>query len=188
MKYQNLKKKIFLNSLSEEDIDGRLIFCLVVPFLEVILRTAIECLNCSCHICEKGDADKTKDRKEDKKKGATDRKGVASGGEVPQIWLGSGAKVFPQQVCYLFVTIEVFFLRFLHEVPNQICYCVEILALLKVLENTQDQESGTTVEAGQSQDLAEKENLEAAKEERCSKLQKKKVLKTAGRKSLFINS
>ena len=99
-------------------IDIWLIFCLVVPFLEVILRTAIECLNCSCHICEKGDADKTKDRKEDKKKGATDRKGVASGGEVPQIWLGSGAKVFPQQVCYLFVTIEVFFLRFLHEVPN----------------------------------------------------------------------
>ena len=83
-------------------IDIWLIFCLVVPFLEVILRTAIECLNCSCHICEKGDADKTKDRKEDKKKGATARKGVASGGEVPRIWFRSGAKVVPQQVCYLF--------------------------------------------------------------------------------------
>ena len=33
-------------------IDIWLIFCLVVPFLEVILRTAIECNNCSCDICE----------------------------------------------------------------------------------------------------------------------------------------
>ena len=33
-------------------IDIWLIFCLVVPFLEVILRTAIECMSCSCHICE----------------------------------------------------------------------------------------------------------------------------------------
>ena len=36
-------------------IDIWLIFCLVVPFLEVIIRTAIECLNCSCHICEPSD-------------------------------------------------------------------------------------------------------------------------------------
>ena len=35
-------------------IDIWLIFCLVVPFLEVILRTAIECMNCSCHICMHG--------------------------------------------------------------------------------------------------------------------------------------
>ena len=97
-------------------IDIWLIFCLVVPFLEVILRTAIECLNCSCHICEKGDADKTKDRKEDKKKEATARKGVASGGEVPRIWFRSGAKVVPQQVCYLLF----FLLRYLFsEVPSQ---------------------------------------------------------------------
>merc|ERR1719175_522262 len=33
-------------------IDIWLIFCLVVPFLEVILKTAIECINCCCHICE----------------------------------------------------------------------------------------------------------------------------------------
>ena len=33
-------------------IDIWLIFCLVVPFLEVVLRTAIECLNCECQICE----------------------------------------------------------------------------------------------------------------------------------------
>ena len=33
-------------------IDIWLIFCLVVPFLEVVLRTAIECLNCECQLCE----------------------------------------------------------------------------------------------------------------------------------------
>merc|ERR1711989_38940 len=44
-------------------IDIWLIFCLVVPFLEVILRTAIECMNCSC---EPKDANKAE--KEDKKK------------------------------------------------------------------------------------------------------------------------
>merc|ERR1712110_1347947 len=51
-------------------IDIWLIFCLVVPFLEVILRTAIECMNCSCHICEpkEEDANKAKAGKEDKKK------------------------------------------------------------------------------------------------------------------------
>ena len=47
-------------------IDIWLIFCLVVPFLEVILRTAIECMNCSCHICEPKDANKAKAEKEDK--------------------------------------------------------------------------------------------------------------------------
>ena len=39
-------------------IDVWLIFCLIVPFLEVILRTAIECMNCSCHICEQKDVEK----------------------------------------------------------------------------------------------------------------------------------
>merc|ERR1712081_52428 len=43
-------------------IDIWLIFCLVVPFLEVFLRTAIECMNCSCHICEPEEVDKDKDR------------------------------------------------------------------------------------------------------------------------------
>merc|ERR1712067_2033 len=38
-------------------IDIWLIFCLVVPFLEVILRTVIECVNCSCHICESEEHD-----------------------------------------------------------------------------------------------------------------------------------
>ena len=39
-------------------IDIWLIFCLVVPFFEVIIRTAIECASCSCHICEPMDKDK----------------------------------------------------------------------------------------------------------------------------------
>merc|ERR1711954_455089 len=33
-------------------IDIWLISCLVIPFLEVILRTTIECLDCSCDICQ----------------------------------------------------------------------------------------------------------------------------------------
>ena len=41
-------------------IDIWLIFCLIVPFLEVILRTAIESMmNCNCNICEPTD-DRTK--------------------------------------------------------------------------------------------------------------------------------
>ena len=78
-------------------IDIWLIFCLVVPFLEVILRTAIECMNCSCHICETKDDNKTKAEKEDKKKEADAIQG-ASSGEVTRVWVGTGAKVAPQQV------------------------------------------------------------------------------------------
>ena len=78
-------------------IDVWLIFCLVVPFLEVILRTAIECVSCSCHICEPKEADKVKDEKEDKKKGANAIQGTSSG-EVTRVWVGTGAKVAPQQV------------------------------------------------------------------------------------------
>ena len=69
-------------------IDVWLIFCLVVPFLEVILRTAIECMNCSCHICEPKDASKAKDEKEDKTKEADAIQG-ASSGEVPTLSLQS---------------------------------------------------------------------------------------------------
>ena len=63
-------------------IDIWLIFCLIVPFLEVILRTSIECANCSCQICEKGG----------------DAIQEASSGEVTHAWVGTGAKVAPQQV------------------------------------------------------------------------------------------
>ena len=76
-------------------IDAWLIFCLVVPFLEVILRTAIECMNCNCNICELKDNNKAE--KEDKKKGANPVQG-ASSGEVTHVWVGTGAKVAPQQV------------------------------------------------------------------------------------------
>ena len=78
-------------------IDIWLIFCLVVPFTEVILRTAIECMNCSCHICEPTDANKTKAEKGDKKKGGEAIQG-ASSGEVTRVWVGTGAKLAPQQV------------------------------------------------------------------------------------------
>ena len=78
-------------------IDIWLIFCLVVPFLEVILRTAIECMNCSCHICEPTDANKAKAEKGDKKKGGDAIQG-ASSGEVTRVWVGTGAKAAPQQV------------------------------------------------------------------------------------------
>ena len=76
-------------------IDIWLIFCLVVPFLEVILRTAIECVNCSCHICEPEEADKDKDKagKEDRKKGIDLVQEGSSGA-----WALTGAKVAPQQV------------------------------------------------------------------------------------------
>ena len=76
-------------------IDIWLIFCLVVPFLEVILRTAIECMNCSCHICEPKDTNRAK--AEDKKKEGDAIQGVSSG-EVTHVWVGTGAKVAPQQV------------------------------------------------------------------------------------------
>ena len=70
-------------------IDIWLICCLVIPFLEVILRTTIECLDCSCHICEGKRAKKSKADGEDKRKG--ERTAV-------QVLVGTGAKVAPQQV------------------------------------------------------------------------------------------
>ena len=51
-------------------IDIWLIFCLVVPFLEVVLRTAIECM--------------------------PDAIPEASSGEVPRVWVWTGVKVAPQ--------------------------------------------------------------------------------------------
>ena len=81
-------------------IDIWLIFCLIVPFLEVILRTAIECMNCSCHICEPKDVNKAKAEKEDKKIGTNAIQG-ASSGEVTRVWVGTGAKVAPQKVAKL---------------------------------------------------------------------------------------
>ena len=65
-------------------IDIWLICCLVIPFLEVILRTTIQCLDCSCHICEGKRAKKSKTDGEQN--------------EVIRVLVGTGAKVAPQQV------------------------------------------------------------------------------------------
>ena len=65
-------------------IDIWLICCLVIPFLEVILRTTIECLDCNCHICEGKRAKMSKTDGEEK--------------EVIRVLVGTGAKVAPQQV------------------------------------------------------------------------------------------
>ena len=56
-------------------------------------------MNCSCHICEpkEEDANKAKAGKEDEKKGSNAIQG-ASSGEVTRVWVGTGAKVAPQQV------------------------------------------------------------------------------------------
>ena len=70
-------------------IDIWLICCLVIPFLEVILRTTIECLNCSCGICKEKDAKKNKADGEDKEK--VERSAV-------RVLIRTGGKVAPQQV------------------------------------------------------------------------------------------
>ena len=77
-------------------IDIWLIFCLVVPFAEVILRTAIECTNCSCDICEEG-------------------------GEVTSVRVRTGVQVAPQQVAKCkccdwerFINLKVAFLTYLN--------------------------------------------------------------------------
>ena len=71
-------------------IDIWLISCLVIPFLEVILRTTIECLHCSCNICEgKGVKKSSNADGENKEKGERD---------VVRVLVGAGGKVAPQQV------------------------------------------------------------------------------------------
>ena len=62
-------------------IDIWLIFSLIVPFLEVVLRTSIECMNCSCHICEANEG--------------------ASSGEVLQAWVGQGEQEQVAKYTYL---------------------------------------------------------------------------------------
>ena len=78
-------------------IDIWLIFCLVVPFTEVVLRTTVECINCSCQVCEPKDGTKAKAGKGDMMKEVDVIQG-ASSGEVTRVWVGTRAKVTPQQV------------------------------------------------------------------------------------------
>ena len=68
-------------------IDIWLICCLVIPFLDVILRTTIECLTCNCDICE------GKCLKESKPEGG-EKEGIEA------VRVLTGAKVAPQQVTY----------------------------------------------------------------------------------------
>ena len=79
-------------------IDMWLIFCLVVPFTAVILRTAIESLSCVCHICTRPEEKKEKEKKEKTKSKVEDVSRQLPSGEVTSVWVGTGAKVAPQQV------------------------------------------------------------------------------------------
>ena len=71
-------------------IDIWLICCLVITFLEVILRTTIEGLNCCCDICEGKGAKNSKTDGEEKER----RERI----DVVRVLAGTGAKVAPQQV------------------------------------------------------------------------------------------
>ena len=68
-------------------IDIWLICCLVIPFLEVILRTTIECLNCCCDICKGNGAIQIKAVEEEK--------GMNAGANV-RGWVGSESKLASQ--------------------------------------------------------------------------------------------
>ena len=81
-------------------IDIWLIFCLFVPFLEVILRTTNECLNCSCDICEPKFANSaaTTEKKSTAREGKGEDlvQGKSSGNDT-RVWVGT-SKVAPEQV------------------------------------------------------------------------------------------
>ena len=67
-------------------IDIWLISCLVIPFLEVILRTTTECLDCSCNIC------KGKAAKKNKAGGEKKEAGEPIAGESVEVWAGNCSK------------------------------------------------------------------------------------------------
>ena len=80
-------------------LDYWLIFGLVVPFLEVILRTVLECLSCSCDIFEGKVASKVagEGKTEKEVKGTGLVQGVSSSGQAALAWVGT-TKVAPEQV------------------------------------------------------------------------------------------
>ena len=98
-------------------IDIWLIFCLVVPFLEVILRTALECVNCNCHICEPEDTDKDKEDKPRKEDQKIDADLVQEGSSAA--WTLTGAKVAPQQVKHFKTFYEISSLAGVDKGPGQ---------------------------------------------------------------------
>ena len=75
-------------------IDIWLIISLLVPFFEVVLRTAIECIKCSCPRCEPNKTRKTEE--EEKEKWSDSIQGASAA--VSHLWVGTAAKVAPQQV------------------------------------------------------------------------------------------
>ena len=75
-------------------IDIWLIFCLIIPFLEVILRTAIECLTCCCEICEAKDTEEDTSREGGGEKNGSDFGSSSAGVSL----VGTGVKVAPKQV------------------------------------------------------------------------------------------
>ena len=82
-------------------IDIWLIISLLVPFFEVVLRTAIECIKCSCPRCEPNKTRKTKTEEEDKEKWSDSTQGAS--GAVSHLWVGTAAKVAPQQVAFVMI-------------------------------------------------------------------------------------
>ena len=86
-------------------IDLWLIFCLLVPFSEVVLRTAIEVLaDCGCARCEdpeRGDASKASKEIEKNESG---KEKTPPGQPSPQIWIGGPTRVAPspEQVSKMF--------------------------------------------------------------------------------------
>ena len=78
-------------------IDIWLIFCLIIPFLEVILRTAIECLTCCCDICEAKETEEDTSREGGGEKNGSDFGSSSAGVAL----VGTGVKVAPKQVSCL---------------------------------------------------------------------------------------
>ena len=76
-------------------IDIWLIFCLIVPFLEVILRTAIECFTCDCQVCEPKENDEN-DKAGDGEVGEKNDPDFLHGSSTLRV--GTGVKVAPKQV------------------------------------------------------------------------------------------
>ena len=77
-------------------IDMWLIFCLVVPFTEVILRTVIESLTCVC--CSDEEKEKENKTFADHARAANKGKREFSEAEAATVWVGTATKVAPRQV------------------------------------------------------------------------------------------
>ena len=77
-------------------IDLWLIFCLVVPFTEVILRTMIESLTCVC--CSDEETEKENKTFADHVRTANKGKRESSEEEAATVWVGTATKVAPKQV------------------------------------------------------------------------------------------